>query len=171
MPTGKTVAHAPPGEHGSAAARPEDDSELRYLLLAAQREGSRYMAGQLRPLNLTPAQAEIMLVLAERPPLTLAEVGRLIVCESNSPSRIVDTLVKRGMVSRTPGQVDRRVVYLGLTPQGQDLLPKLKEIDTAMDAAAAGQLSTDEKQVMIQALRRIVDGTVSGAALAARFHD
>lgn len=169
MPTPKTVAHAPPGPHAPDAAR-QDDSELRYLMLGAQREGARYMAGQLRPLNLTPAQSEIMLVLAERAPLTLAEVGRLIVCESNSPSRIVDTLVKRGMVSRTPGQADRRVVYLGLTAQGRELLPKLQEIDAAVDAAAAGRLGADEKQVMIQALRRIVDGTVSGAALAARFH-
>jgi DNA-binding MarR family transcriptional regulator len=170
MPTAKTVAHAPSGAPVPAVARPQDDSELRYLLLAAQREGARYMAGQLRSLNLTPAQAEIMIVLAERAPLTLAEVGRLIVCESNSPSRIVDTLVKRGMVSRTPGQVDRRVVYLGLTPQGRDLLPELQEIDAAMDAAAAGRLSAEDKQLMIGALRQILAGTVSGAALAARFH-
>lgn len=159
----------PPTTPVLAATRTQDDTELRYLLLAAQREGARYLAAQLRPLNLTPAQAEILLVLSERAPLTLAEVGRLIVCESHSPSRIVDTLVKRGLVSREPGQVDRRVVYLGLTAQGEELLSVLRDIDAAVDAAAGDQLSANEKRVMIGALRRITDGTVSGAALAARF--
>lgn len=159
----------PPTTPVLAATRTQDDTELRYLLLAAQREGARYLAARLRPLNLTPAQAEILLVLSERAPLTLAEVGRLIVCESHSPSRIVDTLVKRGLVSREPGQVDRRVVYLGLTAQGEELLPALRDIDAAVDAAAGDQLSANEKRVMIGALRRITDGTVSGAALAARF--
>lgn len=159
----------PPTTPVPAATRKQDDAELRYLLLAAQREGARYLAAQLRPLNLTPAQAEILLVLSERAPLTLAEVGRLIVCESHSPSRIVDTLVKRGLVSREPGQVDRRVVYLGLTAQGEELLPVLRDIDAAVDAAAGDQLSANEKRVMIGALRRVTDGTVSGAALAARF--
>ncbi|MBM9507152.1 MarR family winged helix-turn-helix transcriptional regulator [Actinacidiphila acididurans] len=170
MPAANTVVGVSPEEQLPAGATTQEDTELRYLLLAAQREGARYMSGQLRALNLTPAQAEIILVLAQREPLTLAELGRLIVCESNSPSRIVDTLVKRGMVSRTPGQVDRRVVYLGLTEQGQELVPKLQEIDAAVDAAAAFRLSSDEKQVMIRGLRRMLDGTVSGAALATRFH-
>jgi len=159
----------PPTTPAPAATRTQDDTELRYLLLAAQREGARYLAAQLRPLNLTPAQAEILLVLSERAPLTLAEVGRLIVCESHSPSRIVDTLVKGGLVSREPGQVDRRVVYLGLTAEGEELLPVLRGIDAAVDAAAGDQLSANEKRVMIGALRRITDGTVSGTALAARF--
>ncbi|KUN29871.1 hypothetical protein AQJ23_03800 [Streptomyces antibioticus] len=159
----------PPTTPAPAAARTQEDTELRYLILAAQREGARYLAAQLRPLNLTPAQAEILLVLSERAPLTLAEVGRLIVCESGSPSRIVDTLVKGGLVSREPGQVDRRVVYLGLTAEGEDLLPVLRGIDAAVDAAAGDQLSANEKRVMIGALRRAIDGTVSGDALAARF--
>ncbi|BCL29646.1 MarR family winged helix-turn-helix transcriptional regulator [Streptomyces aurantiacus] len=145
------------------------DSELRYLLLAAQREGARQMTGQLKPLNLTPAQAEILLVLAERAPLTLAELGRLIVCESGSPSRIVDTLTKRGLVDREPGQVDRRVVHLRLTSRGEELMPVLRTIDARTDAMIVDRLSAEEQAVMTRGLRRILDGTPSGTALAARF--
>lgn len=145
------------------------DSELRYLLLAAQREGARQMTGLLRPLNLTPAQAEILLVLGERAPLTLAEVGRLIVCESGSPSRIVDTLTKRGLVDREPGQVDRRVVYLRLSPQGEELLPALHSIDARTNAMVTDCLSAEEQETMIRGLRRMLDGTPSGTALTARF--
>ncbi|WP_405584604.1 MarR family winged helix-turn-helix transcriptional regulator [Streptomyces sp. NBC_01190] len=168
MASSQAVVDAPPGE-AQFAARGRDDTELRYLVLAAQREGARYMAGLLKSLSLTPAQAEILLVLSQRAPLTLAEVGRLIVCESHSPSRIVDTLVKRGLVSREPGQIDRRVVYLGLTPHGEDLLPELREVDMGVDAMIASTLGPDEKGVMIRALRKIIDGTASGTALTVRF--
>ena len=65
------------------------DVELRYLVLAAQREGNRKLSRDLDAIGLTPAQAEVLLVLAEREPLTLVELGRCIVCETGSPSRIV----------------------------------------------------------------------------------
>jgi DNA-binding MarR family transcriptional regulator len=165
----QTVLQPPPRSSGGQGPAEPSDTELRYLLLAAQREGSRDMAGRLRHLNLTPAQAEILLVLAERAPLTLAEVGRLIVCENHSPSRIVDALVKRGLISRESGQVDRRVVYLRLTPQGDELLPELRKVDDAVDATIAAHLSVEAKSVMIDALRRIISDTPSGTALRQRF--
>ncbi|PIB12319.1 hypothetical protein B1C81_02460 [Streptomyces sp. HG99] len=155
------VAPPPPRDHSS--------TELRYLLLAAQREGARQMAAELRPLNLTPAQAEILLVLSQRAPLTLAEVGRLIVCENHSPSRIVDALVKRGLVYREPGQIDRRVIYLQLSPQGEELLPELRKIDASVDAIVGDRLSEQEKRVMIESLRKIITGTPSATAMAQRF--
>lgn len=169
MTTSPVTSDLPPNAARTATGHDPADSELRYLLLAAQREGARQMTGQLRPLNLTPAQAEILLVLAERAPLTLAELGRLIVCESGSPSRIVDTLTKRGLVDREPGQVDRRVVHLRLTPRGESLVPALRDIDAQTDAMVTGRLSREEQEVMTRGLRRMLDGTPSGTALAARF--
>ncbi|MFI2379094.1 MarR family winged helix-turn-helix transcriptional regulator [Streptomyces sp. NPDC018964] len=166
MSPSPATTETPPG---AMPEPPRNESELRYLLLAAQREGARQMTGRLRPLNLTPAQAEILLVLAERAPLTLAEVGRLIVCESGSPSRIVDTLTKRGLVDREPGQVDRRVVYLRLSPRGEELLPALRDIDALTDAMVNDCLSPEERLVMTHGLRRMLDSTPSGTALAARF--
>jgi hypothetical protein len=47
----------------------------------------------LRPLGVTPAQAEVLQVLADRQPLTLTGFGELLVCESGTnPSRLIDWL-------------------------------------------------------------------------------
>lgn len=148
---------------------PVHASALRYLILAAQREGSRQMAAQLRPHQLTPAQAEVLLVLAEHEPLTLAEVGRLIVCEANSPSRIVDTMVKRGLINREPGQIDRRVVYLQLAQPGRELLATLRRVDTEVDSLIMGSLTEEEQEVMATALWKIIGGTASSSVLLRRF--
>ena len=75
--------------------------ELRYLILAAQREGNRAFARRLRPLGLTPSQAEVLRLLDERQPLSLTGLGELLVCESGTnPSRLVDRLVTTGLVRR-----------------------------------------------------------------------
>ncbi|GHO47983.1 hypothetical protein [Ktedonospora formicarum] len=68
--------------------------ELRYLILAAQREGNRMFTEALRPLNLTSSQAEVLRVLQERQPLSLVALGSMLICEGGSPSRLVNGLVE-----------------------------------------------------------------------------
>jgi DNA-binding MarR family transcriptional regulator len=134
----------PAPQPSSQPARPgRATDELRYLILAVQREGSRRLAARLRDAGLTPAQAEVLDVLRDRAPLSLAELGRLLICETGSPSRLVDVLVQRGLVTRTPSPHDRRVVSLGLTESEIDQLSGL--------------------------LRRLIEDTPGGASIDARF--
>src|SRR5215217_2285183 len=75
--------------------------ELRYLILAAQREGARALAELLRPAGLTAAQGEVIAVLQEaKRPLTVREIGERLVCETGSPSRLVASLVDAGLLQR-----------------------------------------------------------------------
>jgi DNA-binding MarR family transcriptional regulator len=118
--------------------------ELRYLILAAQREGNRLLGQALRPLGLTPSQAEVIRVLQERGPLTLNGLGELLVCESgNSPSRLVDRLVAVGLVGRKVATHDRRHVELSVTDEGARLCRRVVEIEEklyqSIDAAAEGR--------------------------------
>lgn len=142
--------------------------ELRYLILAAQREGSRRFAAWLRSANLTPAQAEVLEVLRGRSPLTLAELGRLLVCETGSPSRLVDGLVRRGLVVRMPGQDDRRVVGLALTPAGQAAIATASGSGIVRDLIAS-RLAPHEVEQLVGLLRQLMAGTAGGEAVAARF--
>lgn len=104
--------------------------ELRYLILAVQREGNRMLAADLRPLGVTPSQAEVLRVLADHQPLTLAGLGELLVCETGgSPSRLVDRLVTMGLVDRGAGENDRRRVALALTDDGLRLAARVAEVE------------------------------------------
>src|SRR5215831_19475198 len=99
-------------EDGADAMQPVE--ELRYLILAAQREGNRILAEALRPLGLTPSQAEALRVLQDHEPLSLIALGDLLVCETGSPSRLVQGLVEDGLVERVPSTTDKRMVTLTL---------------------------------------------------------
>lgn len=56
--------------------------ELRFLILAVQREGNRVLGQALKPLGVTASQAEVLRVLQDRQPLTLSGLGSLLVCEA-----------------------------------------------------------------------------------------
>src|SRR5215831_17224213 len=103
--------------------------ELRYLLLAVQREGSRTLTEELRPLDLTPAQGEVLRVLQEFQPLSLIELGDLLICESGSPSRLVNGMVEAGLIERVVSPVNRRKVTLTLTEKGQEKAARVREVE------------------------------------------
>lgn len=143
--------------------------ELRYLILAAQREGNRMLGQALRPLGITPSQAEVIRVLQERGPLTLNGLGELLICESGtSPSRLVDRLVAAGLVRREVATHDRRHVELSLTAEGAQLGQKITRIEDnlyrSIDAAAEGH----DPEHLFGFLRAFVADLPAGQALSRR---
>lgn len=144
--------------------------ELRYLVLAAQREGNRALNRQLRECGLTTSQFEIILVLGQYEPITLKTLGELIVCETGSPSRIVDALVGRGLIERGTDEKDRRAVSLQLTDSGRGMIPMLQTLDKAMDRGAYEALSAEDLRGLVGALRTYLTGTESGNTLDRRFN-
>src|SRR5579859_4398617 len=89
-------------------------------MLAVQREGNRLLTEALRPVELTPAQAEVLRVLQDHQPLSLVELGSLLVCESGSPSRLVSGLVEEGLVQRVQSTRNGKMVTLTLTEKGEE---------------------------------------------------
>jgi DNA-binding MarR family transcriptional regulator len=143
--------------------------ELRYLILAAQREGNRLLAQALRPLGITPSQAEVIRILQDRRSLTLNGLGDLLVCESgNSPSRLVDRLTSVGLVDRQVSAHDRRHIELSLTEEGLRLARQIIEIEDdlyrSIDAAAEGH----DLAAVTAFLRAFVAGRPAGEALTRR---
>ncbi|MBM7489391.1 DNA-binding MarR family transcriptional regulator [Micromonospora luteifusca] len=143
--------------------------QLRYLILAAQREGNRQLTVRLSEIGVTPAQSEALRIIGDHGPLALRELGDMLVCDTGtSPSRIVDRLVAAGLVERTTSEHDRRQVRLTLTRQGRDKALRVVEIENQLyellDHASAG---TD-----IGAFIRFLDGftrqSPAGLALANR---
>ncbi|MBX3099968.1 MAG: winged helix DNA-binding protein [Salinibacterium sp.] len=139
--------------------------QVRYLVLAAQREGNRLLAAALRSINLTPSQAEVLRLLGDHAPLTIGRVGELLVCESGvNPSRLIDRLVTAGLVHRRPGD-DRRRVLLDLTEEGRRREHRVRVIEDALYDAidAAGDPSA-----AVDYLHLLVAGSPAGNAIAAR---
>lgn len=146
----------------------ESIEELRYLVLAAQREGNRMLAEGLQPARLTPSQAEALRVLEDFEPLALIELGSLLVCEQGSPSRLVAGLIEVGYVASAPAANDRRKVVLTLTPQGRAAAQQVHVAEAMLHGALSSVVSEQQVTVLLPLFRRLVAGRPAGEALARR---
>ena len=144
--------------------------ELRYLVLAAQREGNRRLTEALRPLGVTPAQAEVLTVLAgSDEPLSVKELGTLLVCETGSPSRLPQTVVAAGWADQVRDEADGRLTRLRLTPSGTELARGVAEVEASFHAQLRAALQADEDtERTVAVLRTLVADGPAGAATARR---
>ena len=143
--------------------------ELRYLILAIQREGNRLLAAELRPLGVTPSQAEVLRVLRDHGPLTLSALGGLLVCETgNSPSRLVDRLVVQGLVQRDTDPDDRRYLTLSLTAEGKALSRRIVAAEEVLHDTIDHLVAGQPVDATITTLRALAGAFPAGEALARR---
>ena len=140
--------------------------QIRYLLLAAQREGNRKLAAALSKIELSPAQSEILRILGDHNTLTLTGIGQMLVCDSaTSPSRLVERLVDAGFINRTADLHDRRQVHLALTRAGQEKELQVRTIENALYDELDAFPGAAE---FVSTLELLVTGLPAGKALKLR---
>jgi hypothetical protein len=100
--------------------------------------------------------------------MSLKALGGLLVCESGSPSRLVDALVGRDIVARREDTADRRQVTLELTRNGRDLDGKVRTIEDRLYTSIGSQLGKAGLASALALLRPLVADTVSGQAISRR---
>ena len=144
--------------------------QLRYRVLAAQRDGNRTLASLLKPVGVTPAQAEVLRVLDAPEPLTLSRIGGRIVCEPGSPSRLVSSLVEAGLVVRRAHPSDARATRLELTADGRERASRVAAVETRFYDELRNRLTStdDDIEIALRVLREISGEGASAAALQRR---
>lgn len=71
----------------------------------------------------------------------LADVAGELAVSKQAASQLVDTLVTRGYVKRTPDPEDRRRVTVGLTERGRAAAAEIRQAVERVDAALATKVS------------------------------
>lgn len=127
--------------------------ELALLIKAGQRELERRTNEVMRPLGLTGAQADAIAVLGQAGPLSLKELGELLIAEAGHPSRLVDRLVAADFVDRKMADEDRRRIELSLTPRGRRLERQILSARADLFALAKGLVGDRDLQPVLDFLR------------------
>jgi DNA-binding MarR family transcriptional regulator len=105
--------------------------------------------------DLTPQQYNALRLLRREHPgnlPTLVLASRLV---SRAPdiTRLLDRLVERGLIERERRPENRRVVRVGLTPAGVDLLVAMESDIRQCHEQQLGHLSQEQLQELISMLR------------------
>src|SRR3954469_17731344 len=130
--------------------------ELALSVKAASRELEQRTNEAMRPLGVTAAQADALLVIARAGPLSLKDLGDLLIAEAGHPSRLVDRLVEAGLVERRAAGEDRRRVELSLTAKGRRLAKRAQEVREGILEVARELVGERDLQPALDLLRDLV---------------
>lgn len=117
-----------------------------------------FIPGDWIELDLKFSKSEIftMLFLDKRKEITMTELVEYINTPMSTATGIVDRLVKNGYVKRERSESDRRIVVLGLTEEGSQVVKKLKETMYKYLSLVVDDLTEEEKQFMTHIILKIV---------------
>jgi len=133
-----------------------DESSL-LLLISATRRRMRQVAWQwLAPHGVTPQQYTVLMVLSERPGISLREVAELVWVDSPTASRILKNLQDRGFVLSTTERGKGHRLKLALSTEGATLADSLRQLRRGMIEGIETGLSEDEGRQIRNTLRHLM---------------
>jgi DNA-binding MarR family transcriptional regulator/N-acetylglutamate synthase-like GNAT family acetyltransferase len=105
------------------------------------------------PYSLT--EARILFEIANHDDLTASDLSRELGLDPGYLSRILTGLERRDLIERSPSESDARRRLLTLTPEGRDAFSLLDARSREEVAEMLGELSEEEQQRLLEAMRTI----------------
>ena len=101
------------------------------------------------------SQSYTLLSLPQEDSLGMNELSEAMGLANSTTTRIVDQLVRKGLVRRKTDAADRRVVKVALTPKGQDLRHALDKEQQDFFKQAFDEIPKGERPVIVRCLEQI----------------
>jgi DNA-binding MarR family transcriptional regulator len=101
---------------------------------------------------------EVLATISEAPEerMKMGDLAEALVITRGGLTKLVDRLVKAGLLERTFCETDRRVSYATLLPAGRALLDEMRPVVvTELKAAFAAKLSAAEADALRETLERV----------------
>lgn len=128
------------------------DHCLCLHLQRAARTLARLFDEALRPLGLTNQQFSLLMSLNRPEPPSIAPVAKLLGMDRTTLTAALKPLERRGLVTVSPGDKDRRSRLLAITPEGTALLARAMPIWQRTHDAVDTRLTAIEPAKLRQAL-------------------
>lgn len=115
----------------------------------------------IRELHVIEAAA----ALRENGKNTMAEIAKYLHLSPASLTTAVNVLVRKGYLAREYSPKDRRVIFVGLTENGEEANRIYLEYEREVIAEITKDIDERSADVMIEALMKLCDHLEKGAAL------
>jgi DNA-binding MarR family transcriptional regulator len=121
-------------------------SELRLAVMRLSRR-----LRQHAPADITQSQLSALAVIVRDGRLTLSQLAEAERVQPPTITRIVDALVRAGLVDRSPSESDRRVAWVTPTAEGRALIEATRRRRDAYLASHLRALSPDDRALLARA--------------------
>lgn len=141
--------------------RPAASVELREAtvdILSDLVEAFGQMLGRAAAeLDLTSARAELVFLLTQHGPQRQRRVAELLGTSPQQAAVMVDALVERGLLSRSPDPTDRRAVLVGVTDRGQRTGARIEAMRARSAERLLGDLGDDRVTELSELVQHLLD--------------
>lgn len=111
----------------------------------------------MAPFGITPAQYNVLRILRGSAPekLTCSDVGSRLLERTPDVTRLLNRLEGSNLVTRVRCENDRRVVHVGISEEGVDLLNRMNPVVQARQEKMMDALTAEEQHALSHLLDRL----------------
>ena len=132
-------------------------NQLCFPLYACSRKIVGNYTPYLKPLGLTYTQYIVMMVLWENDKVNVGQLGEILHLDAGTLTPLLKRLEKAGYVSRERSKEDERVTVISITPEGEALKEKCRDIPMKMAMEGSG-LSEKDAGELYRLLYKFLEG-------------
>lgn len=111
-------------------------------------------------LNLTVAEFKLLRSIRDDEVLSAGELAKRLALSSSRITRIIEGLVRKGIVKKEAGGSDRRVVHIRLTPAGLQTRDQLKLMYVTVHQDIIDLLPSDAGESVMLAMQKLREATM-----------
>ena len=132
-------------------------NQLCFPMYACSRKIVGSYTPYLKPLGLTYTQYVVLMVLWEREKVNVGQLGEILRLDAGTLTPLLKRLEKAGFVYRERSREDERVTIISITPEGEALKEKCKDIPQKM-ASKGSPLNEKDAKELYRLLYLFLDG-------------
>ncbi len=117
----------------------------------------RTLTARLGPLDLKPAQLDVLMNLYRHPGLSQHDLARRLLVGRSNITMLLPQLESRGLLRREGDEKDRRVLRLTLTDTGVALLMEARKVHMELIELARSQSTPEQCDMIGEQMRKITD--------------
>ena len=133
-------------------------AHIGYWMRLVSNAVSHSFARQLESSGVTVAEWVVLReMFGQGDTISPGQVAELTGLTRGAVSKLMDRLLRKGLVTRTEASFDRRYQDLRLTPAALELVPRLAALADENDFVFFGFLGEAERAALTGSLRKIAD--------------
>lgn len=141
---------------------PENTFHLGLLIHLANQFKDQLISQYFSGMEITAAQFKVLINIYKGF-TSPVEISRNLVMDAGAMSRMVDRMVKRELIARSPNPQDKRQVILALTSKGQMICDRFQnEVLSSIIGDLTARLTDDESRLLAELITKMLpDETIA----------
>lgn len=131
------------------------EDEIRELLYKVSGQLRRTYDELLRKVDLHVGQDQLLCQLWKEDGITQMQLSERLNIEPPTVTNMINKLEKKGIVSRTRDEADKRVSRVYVTPEGRQLLTPVESIWHSVTEKLLKDIPVEERKILVELLQRM----------------